>query len=486
VVNDIRKGAAPTQEAGSVVSTPAVDEPMGAAGNNKDVNVGQTPTSINVDPNKGTSYANLFTGESSRKSVNFRTLITPVGNGIDVVVPMESIRAISERFVNTACGFFLRKRVAYPVVANFVRNTWGKYGLVKLMLNSSTELFLFQFSSIDSLDSMLENRSWFIRNNNLIMKKLNPGVNLLNEDIVNVLVKLCKALIELRANVELRDTIMVAMPKIFGEGFYTCTIRVEYEWKPPNSVCCKVFCHIKDEYPKNLGSDVAKNLKKPSQAPRGVSVGPKWFIGSGGGGGNHKKKDGVKSGNLEPTSSQEEQVVSNNGKGTTPTQDSDIGIPTIDYIRPVSYMNVVPTKPTIIPGLANDVTNGHDLTKNTKDFVSFSKLVTGEPNRKSANFHTLLWQIDNEVHVAVLVEFVSAISESFDYLVYGFFLGKRIAYHVVKYYVKNVWSKYALVKSMLNSANGLFFFKFSYRDEMDAMLENGPWVICNTPPISKN
>nr|GEV84699.1 hypothetical protein [Tanacetum cinerariifolium] len=46
------------------------------------------------------------------------------GNGIDVVVPVESIRAIIERFVNTAYGFFLDKRVAYPVVANYVRNTW--------------------------------------------------------------------------------------------------------------------------------------------------------------------------------------------------------------------------------------------------------------------------------------------------------------------------------------------------------------------------
>ncbi|GKF29066.1 hypothetical protein Tco_0095408, partial [Tanacetum coccineum] len=45
------------------------------------------------------------------------------GNGIDVVVLLESIRAISERFSNTAYGFFLGKQVAYPVVANYVRNT---------------------------------------------------------------------------------------------------------------------------------------------------------------------------------------------------------------------------------------------------------------------------------------------------------------------------------------------------------------------------
>nr|GEW04907.1 zinc knuckle CX2CX4HX4C [Tanacetum cinerariifolium] len=39
--------------------------------------------------------------------------------------------------------------------------------------------------------------------------------------------------------------------------------------------CCKVFDHIQEECPKNSGLGVVKNLKKPSQAPRGVSVGSK-------------------------------------------------------------------------------------------------------------------------------------------------------------------------------------------------------------------
>ncbi|GKF93936.1 reverse transcriptase domain-containing protein [Tanacetum coccineum] len=74
---------------------------------------------------------------------------------------------------------------------------------------------------------------------------------------------------------ELKDTIVVAMPKLVGEGFYTCTVRVEYEWKPPRCACCKVFGHIEYECPKNIGSNVVKNLKKPSQVPRGVPAGPK-------------------------------------------------------------------------------------------------------------------------------------------------------------------------------------------------------------------
>ncbi|GKF00477.1 hypothetical protein Tco_0023827, partial [Tanacetum coccineum] len=106
--------------------------------------------------------------------------------GVNDGLKTKSIRAISERFANTAYGFFLGKRVAYPVVANYVRNTWGKYGLVKSMLNSSTGIFSFQFSSMKGLDAMLENGPWFIRNNPLILKKWNPDVNLLKEDVGNV------------------------------------------------------------------------------------------------------------------------------------------------------------------------------------------------------------------------------------------------------------------------------------------------------------
>ncbi|GJW47069.1 hypothetical protein Tco_0078715 [Tanacetum coccineum] len=82
--------------------------------------------------------------------------------------------------------FFLGKRVAYPVVANYVRNTWSKYGLVRSKFSSSTRLFSFQFSSIDGLNAMLENGLWFIHNNLLILKKWHLDVNLLKEDVGTV------------------------------------------------------------------------------------------------------------------------------------------------------------------------------------------------------------------------------------------------------------------------------------------------------------
>ncbi|GKA29347.1 putative reverse transcriptase domain-containing protein [Tanacetum coccineum] len=247
------------------------------------------------------SYANV-TSKPSGKKVNVRTLFTPGGNGIDVVVPVDSIRGISERFANTAYGFFLGKKVAYHVVANYVRNTWGKYGLVRSMFSSSTGLFSFQFSSMDGLDAMLENGPWFIQNNLLILKKWHPDENLLKEDSKDSLSAIAtkmgtllmldsytsdmcmqswsrssyaRVMVELRADVELKDNIVVAMTKITRKGHYTCNVRVKYEWKPPRCSSCKVFGHIHKECTKNTGVGEKKNVKKPSQTSRGVPVGRK-------------------------------------------------------------------------------------------------------------------------------------------------------------------------------------------------------------------
>nr|GEW25236.1 hypothetical protein [Tanacetum cinerariifolium] len=188
-------------------------------------------------------------------------------------------------------GFFLRKRVANPVVDNIVKTTWSKYGLVRSMFRSTNELF---FSSKDGIDAMLETGPWFIWNNSFILKRWDSDVNLIKKNVGNVPVwvklhgvpmiafiedglsaiatklgtplmldsyisDMCmhswdmssyaRAMIELRAYVKLRDTILVAMYKL-------------------------VFGHVLDECPKKIILDEVKNLKNPRQGIRGVHVGP--------------------------------------------------------------------------------------------------------------------------------------------------------------------------------------------------------------------
>ncbi|GKG25267.1 hypothetical protein Tco_0395895, partial [Tanacetum coccineum] len=62
------------------------------------------------------------------------------------------------------------------------------------------------------------------------------------------------AMIEIRADVELKDNIVVAMPKITREGYYVL----------------EVFGHVLEEFPKNIGAGATKNLKKTSQTPKGI------------------------------------------------------------------------------------------------------------------------------------------------------------------------------------------------------------------------
>ncbi|GKD36194.1 hypothetical protein Tco_1251703 [Tanacetum coccineum] len=203
---------------------------------------------------------------------------TPGGNKIDVVVPVESIHAISDQFANTTYGFFLGK-VAYPVVANYFRNTWGKYGLARSMFSSPIALFSFQFSSMEGLDAMLENGPC---EDGLSAIATKLGTSLMLDSYTSDMCmpswgrsSYARVMIGLRADVELKDNIVVAMPRIKGEGHYICNVRVEYEWKPPRCAACKVFGHIHEACPKNTGASEEKTLKKPCQSSRGVLVGPK-------------------------------------------------------------------------------------------------------------------------------------------------------------------------------------------------------------------
>nr|GEX47706.1 hypothetical protein [Tanacetum cinerariifolium] len=50
--------------------------------------------------------------------MNSHTFIATRGNVANVAIPLDSIRAVSERFANTAYGFFLGKRVAYPAFSS--------------------------------------------------------------------------------------------------------------------------------------------------------------------------------------------------------------------------------------------------------------------------------------------------------------------------------------------------------------------------------
>nr|GEZ98225.1 hypothetical protein [Tanacetum cinerariifolium] len=113
-------------------------------------------------------FATLLHGDSCRKGLNFRTLTKQARNKADVKLRGVLVTAFS------------------------------KDGLSALATKLGTLLMLDSYTSDMCIQSW--GKSSYVR-----------------------------ALIKIRTDVELKDTIMVAMPKLFGKGFYTCTIFVEYE-----------------------------------------------------------------------------------------------------------------------------------------------------------------------------------------------------------------------------------------------------------------
>ena len=50
-------------------------------------------------------------------------------------------------------------------------------------------------------------------------------------------------MIDLHADIELKDTLVVVVPKIEGNGYILHSIRVKYEWKLTRRSNCKLFGH---------------------------------------------------------------------------------------------------------------------------------------------------------------------------------------------------------------------------------------------------
>lgn len=115
------------------------------------------------------SYASLLNKEHLKKKVNLHALTNEeVVDKADITIPMDYVEEVRHRFANTFFGYFLGKRLAFPIVENYMKNTWAKYGITKVMLNNG--LFFFKFSSKTGMKQVLENGPRFIRTIPLILK----------------------------------------------------------------------------------------------------------------------------------------------------------------------------------------------------------------------------------------------------------------------------------------------------------------------------
>ena len=128
---------------------------MAQQGNNN-ISMSNVVHLLNVQSTvKPTSYASLLNNEPMKKKVNFRPLINEVRvDNHDTMLPKAAMETVLNRYDNTLVGYFVGKNIAFPIVQNYVINTWGKFDLKKLMKND-VGVFLFKFDSKEGVENVL-------------------------------------------------------------------------------------------------------------------------------------------------------------------------------------------------------------------------------------------------------------------------------------------------------------------------------------------
>ncbi|GKE05932.1 zinc knuckle CX2CX4HX4C containing protein, partial [Tanacetum coccineum] len=179
--------------------------------------------------------------------------------GHRLAFPLEAVEAVSSRFVNTLYGYFIGHRLAFPLVENY-----------------------------DGMESVLENGLWLIRRIPLMLNVWSQTTDLKKTEVKKALVwvklhhvpivaysevglslittqigtpimldsytsNMCvsswgrstyaRALIEVSADVELMDELVIAIPAGKDKGHSLATIKIEYEWRPPRCSTCLIFDH---------------------------------------------------------------------------------------------------------------------------------------------------------------------------------------------------------------------------------------------------
>ena len=293
--NDATNGelsqAGPTTSVSTSKQQPNVN---GGYGSGKDV--GKSSNEVCSQNKPKLSYASMFKTKNAFKSVNICELRNEERvEGAHVAIPMKEIEDVSARFANTLYGYFIGKRLAFPIVENYVKNTWAKFGLERVMLNNG--FFLFQFATKEGMDQVLETGPWLIRSIPIFLNIWTPNTTLAKEQITSAPVWLklhnvpivaytevglslittqigkpimldsytstmcvkswgqnsyARALVEVSSLNTLMDHVVVAIPFSNGSGHSLVRIDIEYEWKPPCCSVCKIFDHNDVACPKNV------------------------------------------------------------------------------------------------------------------------------------------------------------------------------------------------------------------------------------------
>ncbi|GJY90761.1 putative RNA-directed DNA polymerase, eukaryota, reverse transcriptase zinc-binding domain protein [Tanacetum coccineum] len=159
--------------------------------------------------------------------------------------------------------FFVGKKVAFPLVQNYVTNTWKKFGFQNI-IHDDDDLFYFKFDSQTSVEHVPQQGLWMIRSTPIILHKWSPNLSFSNDEVKKVLVwvKMHKVPVVAYSedglsliasqivsdDKELKQIVKMVVPVVEGEGYTKEKIKVEYEWHPPTSTEKDPILNLKNPF----------------------------------------------------------------------------------------------------------------------------------------------------------------------------------------------------------------------------------------------
>ncbi|GJZ70700.1 reverse transcriptase domain-containing protein [Tanacetum coccineum] len=233
--------------AGGAASQPnvgLVDEHVSSNIASNEVHPKQTPFVYNHDrypcvniavaycPARAVSMHDIHLLEEVPKKLNFRSFVNKEKvENFDIVLPRDVIEKVKSKYENTLMGYFIGKSVTFPVVQNYVNNTWGKFEIQKLMRNDDG-IFLFKFTDKTTpnlplkKDEVTKAPVW------VKMQKV-PLVAYSKDGLSLIATQIGKPLMLDAFTYMLNVEVTMAVPNEDGFGYTREVIKVKYGWKPP-------------------------------------------------------------------------------------------------------------------------------------------------------------------------------------------------------------------------------------------------------------
>ncbi|GKA53828.1 hypothetical protein Tco_0747143 [Tanacetum coccineum] len=219
------------------------------------------------------SYAAMLRNKSTKKIVKVAELRNDERvEGAAVAIPLEAVKEVVSCFDNKLYGYFMGKRLAFPLVENYVKNTWLKFGLKHVMHKNG--FFFFQFTTREGMEKVKTVLVWVKLHHVPVVAYSETELSLITTQLGRPIMldsytcSMClnpwgksayaRALIEVSTNNELLNSVVIAIPFLDGTGHSLETVDVEYEWTPPRSSTCCIFDHVDDSCPKKPKEIITK------------------------------------------------------------------------------------------------------------------------------------------------------------------------------------------------------------------------------------